>query len=919
MRKDHTLLYTDIVDSTAVNTRLGDAGMALLWDEHDRRSRELLRQWRGREIDRSDGFLVLFAQPADALAFSSHYHRMLGTLPVPLRARAGLHVGPLTLRQNSAAEVALGAKPTEVVGIAKAVTARLMALALGGQTLASPNGHQALREDGALAGHWRSVSHGHWRLKGMDGVLEVFEVGDAHCAFMPPPDSDKSQRMVQMGGTGGMAGTPGAWVGVRDVPHKLPAERDSFVGRSTELQQITGAYAEGARLLTITGPGGMGKTRLALRYAWSWLGDHPGGVWFCDLASARSIDGMTHAVGQSLDVPLGNDVVGQLGRAIAGRGRCLIILDNFEQLRSHARDTLGQWLDAAHEARFLVTSREVLNLAGESMVALAPLAPPDATLLFHQRARAAHAAHDSEAEPDATQALVAMLDGMPLAIELAAPRVRVMATPELLARMGDRFRLLTAGSGRPDRQATLRATLAWSWELLSPDERAVLAQLAVFEGGFAWPAVQAVVKLGYGSDGNDDGDGNLDCDGSGYSNGTDNAPWIIDLLQSLVDKSLVSPQLGARFNLLRSVREFAEEALGSEGSFTGAGPALRAQVQQRHFRHYGALSEASALASRGAEVDNLVSACRAAVSQGAVDDGVACLRLAWAALQLTGPFRSAVSLAEEVRALPGLDLRRQATVDWVAGQAHGALGDNERALELAQRGLAALGAAGMPHTGPNDTAARLHCVIGTVMVSQGKLDEASLHLTTALARLPQEGDTNLRCTVMNGMGALAHVQGRPDAARHQYQQALQVAFAARDARWQGALLINLGLLLYASGQLDAARATYEQALGFARQCGDRRWEGTARSNLGLLHHDQNRLAEAKAELTQALHIARSLGHARLAYTATCNLGLVAKSDDQADQAARYFEAAIAAARDAGDEPSVAEFTAYLNGVRPSAE
>jgi len=915
MRKDHTLLYTDIVDSTAVNTRLGDAGMALLWDEHDRRSRELLRQWRGREIDRSDGFLVLFAQPADALAFSSHYHRMLGTLPVPLRARAGLHVGPLTLRENSAAEVALGAKPTEVVGIAKAMTARLMALALGGQTLASPSGHQALREDGALAGNWRSVSHGHWRLKGMDGVLEIFEVGDVHCAFMPPVDSDKSQRMVQMGGTGGMAGmagTPIAWVGVRDVPHKLPAERDSFVGRSTELQQITGAYAEGARLLTITGPGGMGKTRLALRYAWSWLGDHPGGVWFCDLASARSIDGMTHAVGQSLDVPLGNDAVSQLGRAIAGRGRCLIILDNFEQLRLHARDTLGRWLDAAREARFLVTSREVLNLAGESMVALAPLAQPDAALLFHQRARAAHAAHDSEAEPDATQALVAMLDGMPLAIELAAPRVRVMATPELLARMSDRFRLLTAGSGRPDRQATLRATLAWSWELLSPDERAVLAQLAVFEGGFAWPAVQAVVSLGYGSDSGSDGDS----DGNG--NGTDNAPWIIDLLQSLVDKSLVSPQLGARFNLLRSVRDFAEEALGSAGSFTGAGPALRAQVQQRHFRHYAALSEEAALASRGAEVDNLVSACRAAVSQGAVDDGVACLRLAWAALQLTGPLRSVVSLAEEVVAMPGLSPVRQAEVDWVAGQAHGALGDNERALELAQRGLAALGAAGMPQIGYNDTAARLHCVIGTVMVSQGKLDEASLHLTTALARLPPQGDTNLRCTVMNGLGALAYHQGQPEKARKHYQQALQVAFAANDARWQGALLSNLGILQYASGQLDAARATYEQALSFARQGGDRRSEGNVRSNLGLLHLDQSRLAEAETELTQALHIARRLGHARLTYVATCNLGLVAKSNAQLDQAARLFEAAIAAARAAGDQPSVTEYTSYLNDIRPQA-
>ena len=378
MRKDYTLLYTDVVDSTAVNSRLGDAGMETLWAEHDRRSRELLRQWRGIEIDRSDGFLVLFDAPPDALAFIDDYHRMLATLPVPLRARAGLHLGPLLRRENLPSEVLLGAKAVEVVGIAKAYASRLMALAQGGQTLASPSAHAALEAAGALSGRWRSVSHGHWRMKGMDNVIEVFEVGDTRSAFVPPADSDKSQRVVQIGG---------AWVGVREVPHNLPGERDSFVGRSEELKTLAQQFAEGARLLTVTGPGGMGKTRLALRYAWSWLGDHPGGLWFCDLASARGADGLLFAVGQGLEVPLGNDPLAQLGRAIAGRGRCLVILDNFEQVRRHARDTLGRWLDAAPQARFIVTSREVLGLPGERTLALAPLAADDAAALFHQRAQ----------------------------------------------------------------------------------------------------------------------------------------------------------------------------------------------------------------------------------------------------------------------------------------------------------------------------------------------------------------------------------------------------------------------------------------------------------------------------------------------------------------------------------------------------
>ena len=139
MNREQTLLYTDVVDSTAVNTRLGDAAMAEVWEAHDRLSRELLQRWRGHEVDRSDGFMVVFDTAADAAACAAAYHRRRAGLPTPLRARAGIHTGPLRWRQNSAADVALGAKPADGVGIAKAMCARLMALAQGGQTLASPS------------------------------------------------------------------------------------------------------------------------------------------------------------------------------------------------------------------------------------------------------------------------------------------------------------------------------------------------------------------------------------------------------------------------------------------------------------------------------------------------------------------------------------------------------------------------------------------------------------------------------------------------------------------------------------------------------------------------------------------------------------------------------------------------------------
>ena len=876
MRKEYALLYADIVDSTAVNARLGDVAMAPLWDAHDAGSRALLRQWRGREIDRSDGFLVLFEQIDDAAAFCEAYHRLLAGLAEPLQARAGLHLGPLTLRETAASDQALGAKPLEVVGIAKAVTARLMALARGGQTLASPQAAAALRA-GAGA-RWLCVSHGHWRMKGLENIVEVFEVGPPGSAFMPPADGEKSQRVVQAGE---------AWVGVRDVPKHLPAERDSFVGRVSELALLAARLNGSTRLLTLAGAGGMGKTRLALRYAWAWLGSYPGGVWFCDLASARGLEGLVHAVGQGLDVPLGNDPVGQLGRAIAGRGRCLVILDNFEQLVLLARETLGRWLDEALEATFLVTSREVLNLAGESTVALPPLGLEDAAALFHQRARAAHAAHDASAEPEATRALMDLLDGLPLAIELAAPRVRVMPTSQLLARMGDRFRLLAGPGNRPSRQATLHATLAWSWELLSPDERAVLAQLSVFEGGFAWPAVQAVVTLPVAED-------------------SDVAPWIIDLLQSLVDKSLVAPQLGARFSLLRSVQEFAAQELAREGSFHGSSLALAQAVRRRHYRYYAGLSEAEAAAGRCIELDNLICACEQAAADGAAEPAVASLRLAWRVLRMTGPFAAGARLSEKVRAMPALPDEQRIWLEHVEGLTRMAMGEAAPARVAAQRMMALAPTLAAPE--PRLAALTLQ---GELEMGAGAFDTAATLLDEALELAQTLANTYWLRWVLNARGALFQYQGRYAQARECYARALSIGFAENDKQWQAAAMGNMAGVLLAEGRFEEARQAYEQALKLSREVGSRRFEGNALCNLGLLLHELGLHAQATQALGQALDTAQTLGYARLAHVVRCNLGIVAEAQHDDEGAARHFAAARDGAARSKESHSEAQYHAYL--------
>jgi class 3 adenylate cyclase len=243
-----TLLLTDVVDSTRLVERVGDARAAELWAAHDRRSRALLAQHRGREIDRTDGFFLLFDEPTDAARYALAYHEALADLA--LSARVGIHVGAVTLRQNSPVDVARGAKPIEVEGLAKPLAARVMALASGGQTLMSGAARDALADtipEGAAI-EW----HGHYRLKGIEEPIEIVELGVRDCSpFSPPADADKAYRVVRV---------EDIWRPVREVRQNLPAERDAFVGRTIELRSLAARLDAGIRLLTVlsaamVGPG----------------------------------------------------------------------------------------------------------------------------------------------------------------------------------------------------------------------------------------------------------------------------------------------------------------------------------------------------------------------------------------------------------------------------------------------------------------------------------------------------------------------------------------------------------------------------------------------------------------------------------------------------------------------------------------
>ena len=278
-----------------------------------------------------------------------------------------------------------------------------------------------------------------------------------------------------------------------------------------------------------------------------------------------------------------------------------------------------------------------------------------------------------DGELDALWPLLALLDGLPLAIELAAARIHVMPPRVLLARMRDRFKLLTStGHGRVDRQATLRAVFDWSWDLLSEAERAALAQLSVFEGGFTLDAVEAVLDLAA-----------FDAD-----------LWPIDALQSLVQKSLVRHPTDDRFDLFVSVQAYAAEHLRTPGRYAGSGPEAWLSAQRRHGAWFAEFSEAQAQANDCADVENLVTACRRAVQRSDGAQAERLLRTAWAALKLRGPFQVGVDLANDVRGIPGLDDAALAIVELLAGESLEACGRSAEAYSHFEASRAMAAAAG---------------------------------------------------------------------------------------------------------------------------------------------------------------------------------------------------------------------------------
>ncbi|MBC8057646.1 MAG: hypothetical protein H7Y61_13810 [Rhizobiales bacterium] len=841
MVESRALLLTDVVDSTHLAQELGDAAMAEVWAAHDRAARSLLDKRHGREIDKTDGMLLLFDRAADAIGYAHDYHRAIADLAVPLAARAGVHVGPVILRENSAYDIARGAKPLEVDGLAKPTAARVMSLALPGQTLLTAEARENL---GTTL--LRVVSHGHWMVKGVAEPLEVFEAGEDDAPFVQPPDSEKCFRVVRTGDW---------WLPVRDIPNNLPHQPTSFIGRERELAEVKSLMGS-AKLLTLLGMGGLGKTRLSLQVAAELIHLFPDGVWFLDLAPIRDADLVVAETAQVLGVreDAGMTLLQTLCAHLKSR-HTLLILDNCEHVVKVSAQLANAVLKAAPNVRILASSREALRTPGEQAYPVLPLPVPErgdgidvlsrstAVRLFIDRAQLHKPTFSlTEREAPMIAELVARLEGIPLALELAAARLRSLTVADINARLKDRYKLLTGGARvLQERQQTLRALVDWSYELLEPDECTVLSRLGVFIGGFDLAAAEAI------------------CSASPLE-----PDDILDLIGSLVEKSLVMLEErddGSRYRMLETIREYAHEKLEQNGDDLAA-------TSARHCQHYFAMAKAANRGLSGpeqadwiwrieTELDNIRTATALPLS-GGIDPFIA-VKFA-VAMQgfwiLRGYSTEGRNLVRAALALPVI-MESPVARAW-ALYVGAALAESQSDYAEARQMLETCLELRRELASEVDIAATLSTLTPARLYA-GDAVGAAAGEHEALEIFRRLGDRVGEAIGLLHLGQISVYVGDNAGARMQLDSCLAIARSIRHQELEGECELVLGESLLQTDNLAQAAMRFKRSLTVCREAGDKRGEANAQWWLGKVDVKQRELPSARHRLDEAVAAFRAFG------------------------------------------------------------
>jgi predicted ATPase len=711
-----TFLFTDIEGSTRLLHELGATRYAASLDEHRRVVRGACEQQDGVEVDtQGDAFFVAFPTAPGAFAAARAAQERL-ELPV----RMGIHTGTPLLTGDG------------YVGEDVHRAARIAAAGHGGQILVSAATAALLRDDGL-----RDL--GEHRLKDLSAPERIFQLGDGD--FPPLKTLYRTN---------------------------LPVPATPFLGRDDELAQVHDLLAsDEIRLLTLTGPGGSGKTRLALQAAGFASDAYPHGAWWVPLSPVTSADEVMPAAARELG---GGGPMAEL----VGERRLLLLLDNFEHVVDAAPE-VSRLLSECPRADVLVTSRERLRVQGEQVYPVPVLERADSRELFAARARAVQ----PDFEPDKhVDDLCARLDDLPLALELAAARTTLLTTEQLLERLGSRLDFLRAGRDAEVRQQTLRATIEWSYELLTPEEQRLVPALSVFRGGWTIEAAERVCEAD------------------------------LELQQSLADKSLVRRWESGRLGMLETIREFAAEQLEQERRDELLRRLL--ELLTKTFEP-NLLPETPGTALMGlalAERPNVDAALDWATKHGAAESGLqlmSTLELYWATNDPLG----ARTRVEALLSVAGDDLDRRvyaqalrirgATYD-MAGEPALAEPHFEGALEVFRE------------LGDEEEADHLLVRIAIDARQVGDIERAGRLASDALERIRVRGNRRDEAIALNNLAMVAFAQGDQEDGVRLAHEAAAVADSVGFTWWRGVTLFAASEWLIREGDLEAAKAELRDGL-----------------------------------------------------------------------------------------------------------
>jgi predicted ATPase len=840
-----TFLFTDIEGSTRLLHELGDAYVGVL-AEHRRILREAAAAHRGVEVDtQGDAFFFAFARAPDAAGAARVAQDGLATGPI--RVRMGIHTGQPILTEEG------------YVGLDVHKGARIAAAGHGAQVLLSEATRQLV--DAAV----RDL--GLHRLKDLQAPERIYQLGDADF----PPLKTLNQT-------------------------NLPVQPTQFLGRERELTDILELLRrDDVRLLTLTGPGGTGKTRLGLQAAAELVEEYPDGVWFVGLAALTDPALVLPTIAQTLGIREGAGA--SYAQALADHlrvKRALLALDNLEQLLPDAAPELAELLLAAPKVDFITSSRERLHLSGEHEYPVPPLSLDEATLLFVERARATRPEFEVDSSRPAIEAICIHLDRLPLAIELAAARVKLLPPEKLLDRLERRLPLLTGGTrDAPERQRTLRATIAWSYDLLSEDEQHLFACMGIFAGGCTLQAAEEI------------------CDAD------------LDTLQSLIDKSLVRSVHEAngdpRYVMLETIREYALERLA--GRSEPEGP------RARHEEYFLALAEAAEPALRGrdqalwlerleVEHDNIRSALTWALAQSECELGLRLSSALWRFWYMHAHVTEGRRWIARALACgePVATEARARALDG-AGYLAGEQGDGE-ARALLEASLSCARQLGSPAT---VAMAATHL---SLYLPVDQADEALTLGEEAVSLAREAGDRWTLALALNNLGEIARELGESERATTLYEESYLICRELGDASRMSLCLGNLGEMAFMAGNTQRARSLLSEAVDLARELGDKRHLCYALGDLGWVALEQARLEESNRLFRESLSLSRELGSRQFSVETLPGLAAVAAAGGETARAARLAGSADALERLVGRPPTplvTGVHERYLDAARGASD